>query len=186
MTVFQSYLRFTERTLHYRSDNYTKKRRVPLPVKGRGPKASSCITRTNQRQWVSGGTCHLTERDYVHCDKVRAGSLPMIASATRGRYGDSLSRYGCLVPESNSHGLQFCYRMQGIRIKKQNTMAIYISRDLRCQGFTVKEELYYRPMEGLRKPSIAPRMGRFGVIINVLVVGQQSDLKRARRKDIRK
>ena len=50
----------------------------------------------------------------------------------------------------------------------------------------IQEEPHYRTQEELRKLDIVATMGTLGLVIDAQIVGQQSDLKRARTVKIRK
>ena len=45
---------------------------------------------TGQHQWVADGTSLLSSRNYINCQKVRIGALPIRSRTTRGRRGDRL------------------------------------------------------------------------------------------------
>lgn len=134
----------------------------------------------NQHQWTVYSTRLPTGRDYVHCNKVRARSLPKRAGTTRGKHGDRLCRASRLVPEINHHVLQLRHYTHGVRIKKHNAVVVYICRNLGRQGFAVEEQSHFRTMQGLPKPDILATMVLLRVVIDVQIAGQQSDLKRAR------
>lgn len=54
------------------------------------------------------------------------------------------------------------------------------------RGSTVEEGYFYRMMGGLHKPNILATIRQLGMVIDVQLADQQSDLERARREKIRK
>ena len=91
-----------------------------------------------------------------------------------------------MAQETNNHVLQICPRAHKARIYRHDAVLSYIGRNLRRYGFEVQEEPYYRTQEGLRKPDIVATMGTLGLVIDAQIVGEQSDLERARTAKIRK
>ena len=135
-----------------------------------------------------GGGWDLTSlRQKLHnCHKVKIGALPTWSRTTRGRRGDRLYRAGCMAQITNNHVLQICPRAHKARIDRHDAVLSYLGRNLRRQGFEVQEEPHYRTQEGLRKPDIVATMGTLGLVIDAQIVGEQSDLERARTAKIRK
>ena len=86
----------------------------------------------------------------------------------------------------NNHVLQICPRAHKARIDRHDAVLSYLGRNLRRQGFEVREEPHYRTQEGLRKPDIVATMGPLGLVIDAQIAGEQSDLERARTAKIRK
>ena len=72
------------------------------------------------------------------------------------------------------------------RIDRHDAVLSYLGRNLRRQGFEVQEELHYRTQEELRKPDIVVTTGTLGLVTDAQIVGEQSDLERARTAKIRK
>ena len=62
----------------------------------------------------------------------------------------------------------------------KNPVLSYLGRKLQRQGFEVQEKPHYRTQEGLRKPDIVATMGILGLVIYAQIVGEQSNLGRAR------
>ena len=117
---------------------------------------------------------------------MRIGALPTRSRTTRGRSGDRLCRAGCMAPETSNHVLQICSRARKARINRYDAVLSYLGRNLRRQDFEVQEETNYRSQEGLRKPDIVATLGTLGLVIDAQIVGEQSDLERARTVKIRK
>ena len=91
-----------------------------------------------------------------------------------------------MAQETNNHVLQICPRAHKARIDRHDAVLSYLGRSLRRQGFEVQEEPHYWTQEGLRKPDIVATMGTLGLVIDAQIVGEQSDLERARTAKIRK
>ena len=91
-----------------------------------------------------------------------------------------------MAQETNNHVLQICPCAHKARIGRHNAVLSYLGHNLRRQGFEVQEEPHYRTQEGLRKPDIVATMGTLRLVIYAQIVGEQSDLKRARAAKIRK
>ena len=91
-----------------------------------------------------------------------------------------------MAQETNNHVLQICPRAHKTRIGRHDAVLSYLGLNLRRQGFKVQEEPYYRSQEELRKLHIVATMGTLGLVIDAQIVGEQSDLERARTTKIRK
>ena len=91
-----------------------------------------------------------------------------------------------MAQQTNNHVLQICRRARKARIDRYNAVLSYLGRNLRRQGFEVQEEPHYRTQEWLRKPDIIATMGTLGLVIDIQIVTEQSDLERARTAKIRK
>ena len=91
-----------------------------------------------------------------------------------------------MAQETNSHVLQICPCAHKARINRHDAVLSFLGRNLRCQGFEVQEEPHYQTQEGLRKPDIMATMGTLGLVIDAQIVGEKSDLERARTAKIRK
>ena len=91
-----------------------------------------------------------------------------------------------MAQETNNFVLQICPRAHKARIDRHDAVLSYSGRNLRRQGFEVQEEPHYRTQEGLRKPYIVATTGTLGLVIHTQIVGEQSDLERARTAKIRK
>ena len=141
---------------------------------------------TGQHHRVVDGTSLLSGRNYIYCHKVRIAALLTRSRTTRGRRGDRLCRAGCMAQETNNHVLQICPRAHTARIDRHDAVLSYIGRNLRRQGFEVQEEPHYRTLEVLIKPDIVATMGTLGLVIDAKIVGEQSNLERARTAKIRK
>lgn len=89
-----------------------------------------------------------------------------------------------MAPETNNHELQICHRAYAPRMKHHDAVASYICRNVRCRGVTVEEEPRFMTTEGARKPNIVDIVGDLGVVIDLQVAGDQSDLEQARRAKI--
>ena len=131
---------------------------------------------------VAVGTSLLSGRNYIDW----IGALPTRSRATRGRRGDRLCRAGCMAKETNNHVLQICPRAHKARIDRHDAVPSYLGRNLRRPGFEVQEEPHYCTQEGLRTPDIVVTMGILGLVIDAQIVGEQSDLERARTTKMRK
>ena len=79
-----------------------------------------------------------------------------------------------MAQEINNHVLQICPRAHKARIDRHDAVLSYLGRNLRHQGFEVREEPHYRTQEGLRKPDIVETMGKLGLVIDAQIVGEQS------------
>ena len=91
-----------------------------------------------------------------------------------------------MAQETNNHVLQICPRAHKARIDKHDAVLSYLGRNIRRQGFEIQKEPHYRTQEGLRKPGIVATMGTLGLVIDVKIFGEQSDLERARTAKIRR
>ena len=91
-----------------------------------------------------------------------------------------------MAQETNNHALLICPRAHKARIDRHDAVLSYLGRNLRRHGFEVQEEPHYRTQEGLRRPDIVATMGILGLVIDAQIVGEQSDLERARTAKIRK
>ena len=82
-----------------------------------------------------------------------------------------------MAQETNNHVLQICLRTHKARIDRHDAVLSYLAYNLRCQDFEIQEEPHYRMQEGLRTPDIVATMGTLRLVIDVQIVGEQSDLE---------
>lgn len=86
-------------------------------------------------------------------------------------------RAGCGSIETANHISQACPSTKEHRIRRHNTIAAYIAWGLAGRGFWVSEEPIVR-LEDRRtlKPDIIARLANRVIVIDVQVVGDQTDL----------
>lgn len=145
-------------------------------VDGIGLKEACRVKSSNA--FVEDGSRLLSGRDYVHIAQTRIKAIYSRSRTTRGRHGlRRKCRAGFGKIETANHISQTCPSTKEHRIRRHNTIASYIARGLAGRGFGVSEEPIVRLADGRTlKPGIIARLANRVIVIDVQVVGDQTDL----------
>jgi hypothetical protein len=146
------------------------------------------VRETPSTQWLRCCTRVIPARDWLNYISVHINALPSRVRTSRGRRDgvDVTCRGGCLTAETPAHCIQVCHRTHGGRVLRHDAIAKALSVHLTQRGWSVRREVSYQTVVGVRRPDIVASRGREIAVVDVQVVAPNPSLDSAHRKKVAK
>ena len=112
--------------------------------------------------------------------------MPTNFRLQRGQRGERSYRTGYGVPESIKHVIQNCLITSNAKTARHNAPLRHLSHVLQRKGYEVAWKPNIRAADGFRKPDLVAIMGRFALVIDAHIVGDNVDMMAARYAKIQK